>query len=192
MNYLQIKSLSEGDAARFRNMLNNPKKFRLMKGIPLQDSFPAEAAYRMSDEFPDNIALHEVLYNLDRQLIINERVRSFLEEEGVQHVEYLPIRVINHKDREVKERFFIANMLPLVDCIDQSKTTFEWNPLDDQQMMDVENLTLDETRIPADFKLLRLKYLPTVMLIRRELALKMKEAKFRGFELVEIPDYHWP
>ncbi len=191
MNYIQIRSTCEGDAARFRNMLNNPKKFRLLKGQPLQDTFPGEAAYRMSDEFPDNIALHDVLYNLDRQLIINERVRTFLEAEGVQHVEYLPIRVINHKDREVKERYFIANMLPLVDCIDQSKTRFEWNPLNDQQMMDVENLTLDENKIPANFKLLRLKYLPTVTLIHRELAMKMKEAKFRGFELEEISDYRW-
>jgi hypothetical protein len=191
MNYVQIRPTCEGNAAHFRHMLNNPKKFRLLKGIPLQDSFPAEAAYRMSDDFPENIALHEVIDNLDRQLIVHERVRAFLEAEGVQHVEYFPVRLINHKERETKERYFVINMLPHVDCIDQSKTRFKWNALDNQSMTSVENLTLLEERIPPDFKLLRPKHLASVMLIHRALAQKMKEAKFRGFELVEISDYYF-
>lgn len=191
MNYVHIDNVAEGNAARFRHMLNYEDRFELDKGIPLQEKFPSDAAYRMRDDFPDNIELHESLYNLDGQLVINEKVRAFLEAEGVQHVEYLPIRIINHKEREVKERYFVINMYPLVDCIDQSKTQFEWNPLNDEAMMDVSNLTVSQERIPPDFKLLRPKYLPSVILIHRDLARKMKEAKFRGFKVSEVSDYRF-
>jgi hypothetical protein len=191
MNHVQIKAIARAEAARIRNILNYDDDFELQDGLSLQATFPPEAAYRMDDNHPDRIALHEFLDNLDQQLVIHERVRDLLEAEGVRHVEYLPVRVLNHKDREVKARYFIANTYPLVDCIDQDKTRFKWNPLNDQAMMNVENLTLFEERIPPDFKLLRLKYLPSAMLIHRELAQKMKEARFRGFELVELSDYRW-
>jgi hypothetical protein len=188
-NFVLIESAYEGDAAHFGNVLNYDNRFELRKGIPLVGKTPPDAAYRMRDDFPDNIALHELLYNLDRQLVVQEKVRTFLEAEGVQHVEYLPVKVLNHKDREVKERYFIVNMLPLVDCIDLERTQCKRNRLDPRKLMDVSNLTVHEEKIPADFQLVRLDLLPAAVLIRRELAAKMKAAGFRGFTTAEVSEY---
>lgn len=187
--YVLIESAYEGDAARFAHMLNYNSRFKLRKGIPLTATFPQEATYRMRDDFPDNIALHELLYNLDSQLVVNEKVRAFLEAQGVQHIEYLPVRVLNHKDRQVKERYFVLNLLPLVDCIDRSKTQCEESSLDPDQLMNISNLTVHEEKIPPDFQLLRLKGVSDAVLIRRELAEKMKAAGFRGFRTSEISEY---
>lgn len=188
-NHVLIESAHEGDAAHFGNVLNYDNRFELRKGIPLVGKMPSNAAYRMRDDYPDNIALHESLYNLDRQLVVHEKVRAFLEAEGVQHVEYLPVKVLNHKDREEKERYFIINMLPLVDCIDLEKTQCKRNRLDPRKIMDVSNLVVHEARIPPDFQLLRLDLLPAAVLIRRELAQKLKAAGFRGFTTSEISEY---
>ncbi|AKQ70487.1 hypothetical protein A176_007399 [Myxococcus hansupus] len=143
----------------------------------------------MRDDFPDSTSLHEVLYNLDSQLIVNEKARAFLDAERVQHIEYLPVRVLNHKDREPQERYFIANMLPLVDCIDLEKTEHEENLLDPDELMNIRNLTVDENKIPADFQLLRLKAVSGAMLIHRDLAAKLKAAGFRGFSTPEVAEY---
>jgi hypothetical protein len=187
MKYVLINSVAEGDAARFLDVLNYEDSFELREGTSLAQQFPADAAYRMRDDFPDNIQLHEVLYTLDSLLVVSEKVKAFLEAERVQHVEYLPVKVLNHKDRAVKERYFIVNMLPLVDCIDTSRTKFTPNLLDPEQFDNISNLTVDEKRIPANFQVLRLKHLPGAMLINRTLA--EKSAGFRGFKTSEVSEY---
>ncbi|GHG78600.1 DUF1629 domain-containing protein [Comamonas sp. JC664] len=189
MNYVLIESTYEGDAARFGNLQNYDDRFELRKGIPLTGRIPSDAAYRMRDDYPDNIELHESLYNLDRQLVVNEKVKAFLDAEGIQHVEYLPMKVLNHKGREVKERYFIINMLPLVDCIDLEQTQYERNPLAPKKLMEVSNLTVIEEKIPADFQLFRMDQVQSAILIRRSLAEKLKAAGFRGFNIAELSEF---
>ncbi|QSQ21988.1 hypothetical protein JY651_43745 [Pyxidicoccus parkwayensis] len=188
--YVLIEPTSEGDAAEFWHMQNYDDRFELHEGMPLKESFPSNASYRMSDEAPNKTALHDVLDNRDRNLVINEKVKAFFEAEGVQHVEYLPVKVINHKDREVKERYFVVNMLPLVDCVDLEKTKYRRNPLEPERLMRISNLTVQEEKIPADFQVLRLKQVSGAVLIRRDLAEKMKKAGFRGLGIAEIVEYH--
>ncbi|AKQ70489.1 hypothetical protein A176_007401 [Myxococcus hansupus] len=189
MNYVLIESTYEGDAAQFGNLQNYDSRFELRKGIPLTGKIPHDAAYRMRDDFPNHVALHDSLYNLDRQLVVNEKVKAFLEVESVQHVEYLPVNVLNHKDRKVNERYFIINLLPLVDCIDLEKTQAKRNRLDPKKLMHVSNLTVHEDKIPATAKLVRMDLLTAAILIRRDLADKMNAANFRGFKISEISDF---
>lgn len=188
--YVLLQPISEDDAAEFSHLQNYDDDFELHNGVSLANDFPADAAYRMSDEAPDKTALHDVLDNRDRNFVINEKVKAFLEAEGVQHVEYLPVKVLNHKDRVVKERYFVVNMLPLVDCIDMEKTKYKRNILDPELLMHLSNLTMHEEKIPDDFKLLRVKFAPYVMLIRRDLAQKLKAAGFRGLGISEVVEFH--
>lgn len=189
MSYVLIDSVRADDAAHFRHMLNYDDRFELKEGISLTGTFPADAAYRMSDDYPDSIALHEVLYNLDSQIVVQDKVKAFLEAEGVKHVEYLAVRVLNHKGREVKARYFVINALPLIDCIDMSKTKSTRNLLDPEELTDISNLTVHEEKIPPDFQILRLKHLGAAMLMRRELAQKMRAANFRGLKISEVSEY---
>ncbi|QSQ21987.1 hypothetical protein JY651_43740 [Pyxidicoccus parkwayensis] len=188
--YVLIEPTSEGDAAEFSHMRNYDDDFEIHEGIPLKESFPPDAAYQMSDYAPDKTALQDVLENLDQNFVINEKVKAFLEAEGVQHVEYLPVKLLNHKGREVKERYFVVNMLPLIDCVDLEKTKYEENPLDPERLMNISNLTVHEEKIPDDFQVLRLKRISGAMLIRRDLVEKMKKAGFRGLGITEIVEYH--
>ncbi|WP_226994091.1 imm11 family protein [Myxococcus hansupus] len=187
--YLLLEPTTDETAAHFWHMRNYDDQFELSEGIPLSGTFPSDAAYRMSDEAPDKTALYEVLYNLDGQFVVHEKVRTFLEKENVQHVEYLPVKVLNHKDREVKERYFVVNMLPLVDCVDLDQTKFKRNRLNPDQLMDISNLSVHEEKIPPDFQLLRLKAVSGAMLIHRDLAAKLKAAGFRGFATPEVSEY---
>jgi len=143
----------------------------------------------MSADYPDDIQLHEFLHNLDEQLIVNHRVKEFLELH-IDKVEYLPVNIINHKGRKAKESYFIVNLLDLEDCIDKEKTIFEWDELDSDLMDSVANLTVDESAIPKDRHLFRLKYLTSVIMISEDLAQEFKNEGFRGFETSELSEYH--
>lgn len=191
MDYVRIEAVARGNAAHFRHLENFEDDFELLEGISLQDTFPEDAAYRMSDDFPDNLELHEVLHNLDEQLVVGGGLRTFLSEQGVDGVEYLPVKIINHKGRTVPADYFLVNILRHIDAIDQGRTQFEWNPLDPELMKKVKNLTLDEQKIDPDALLFRLKHLTSVILLRRDLADKMAAAGFKGFKITEIAAYKW-
>ena len=191
MEYLQIRATADSSAARFGNIENYPDKFEMREGIPLAGTFPADAQYRMSPDFPDRIALREFLSCFGSQLVIDQKVKDFFEQEKVEHLEYLPVKVLDHKGRTVKTPYCVANLFPLVDCVDPQKTQHEVNELDDDQWSNVKNLTLRDNAIPLDFQLLRVRYIPSLMLIHRELARKLENAAFRGFETVELSKYRW-
>jgi hypothetical protein len=191
MNYVRIKAEAEDDAAHFRFMRNYEDSWELLEGMSLAETFPPNAAYRMNDDFPESLVLYGVLHNLDGVLVVNDALRGFLEEHGVREVEYLPVTVINHKDRAVEQAYYVVNILRHIDCIDQEQTQFEWDSLDDTLMDDVENLTIDESRIDPDIPLFRLKHLTSVMVIRRDLVEQMRDAGFKGFAVTELADFTW-
>jgi hypothetical protein len=192
MSYLQVKTAAEPKAAHFKRVENFQAAYSLRSGISLEKGFPAQAAYRMSSDYPDQIALYDFLPNTQNVLVVSEKVRSLLEAEQVKHVEYLPVGVINHKGRKAKEKYFILNLFPLVDCVDQKKTQFTKNDIDEEIWMNVKNLTVLEQRITADFSLFRVNHIPELMLVSEVLAKKMKAAKLRGFEAIELSEYRWP
>jgi hypothetical protein len=189
MDYVVIKAVAEGNAAHFKHIENFKSKYKFKKGILLFDIFPENASYRMNDDFPDSLALLDVLHNLDGQFIVSDKLKSFLQENGLQHVEYLPINIVNHKGRIVtKVKYSIVNILMHIDCIDQKQTEFTWDTLDEEEMDDVSNLTIDESKIDQSILIFRMKHLTPFVVIRRNLLEQMRAAGFRGFKSFELAD----
>lgn len=189
MDIVQIKAFEEDKAAFFEKLENFERDYDLGEGVSLLKVFPKDACFRMSDDFPDQIALFDFLPNVSNVLVASERVRALLESEGVDHVEYLPVQIVNHKGRKAKEKYFIINVFPRVDCADAKKSKFKRNPIDKNQWMEVSSLVIDDKRVPADFQLFGIEHIPSLFLVRRDLAGKMKAAGLRGFETAETSDY---
>lgn len=188
MDYVVFKTVAEGNAAHFGRMENFEDDFELEESIPLAASFPPEAAFRMSPDFPDQLELHDFIRTIGGHVVLSARVRDFLEREGVEEVEFLPIRLINHKGRTIKAEYYVLNVLRAIDCIDQTQTNFEWDSLDPELMDNVSNLTLDSSRIGAKEKIFRLRFLNRFVVLSRSLAKAMTDAGFRGFKTVEISE----
>lgn len=187
--FLRIEPVAPPGAARFTHAENFRYRFLLRKGRPLGDRYPTDTAYRMNRDFPDDIALEDAAFNLDRQLVVSERLRAFLEERGGPDLEFLPVTLINHKGRAEKASYAIVNLLRHVDAIDQEATAFEWNELDETSMSEVSNLTVDPSRIPDDAVLFRLQHLTNVMGVRRDLAEAIEAEGFTGLDFTDFADY---
>lgn len=51
--------------------------------------------------------------------IVSERLKSFLEESGIDNVQYFPATVIERDGERAKSGYYAANIIGLVDCIDR-------------------------------------------------------------------------
>lgn len=187
--YLHLQTVVPVGGARFGRLEGFRRKYKLMRGREVADEFPADASFQMNRDFPDDLGLEDAAFNLSNQLVVSERLRAFLEAREVSGVEFLPVTMLDHKGRSVKADYVIANLLTHVDCVDKEATTHEWNPLNENAMVGVRNLTVDPERIPDDVQLFRLEHVAGVIGVRRDLAEALEAEGFTGLAFSDFADY---
>jgi hypothetical protein len=192
MDWLFVSATIVENAAHFSNIRNYPNDWELDECMPLRDKIPAAAEIRMKADFPNDIELVDNLYVGGSVLYVNERVCKLLDAQGVKNVEFLPIKVLNHKNKPVKEKYFIVNILTRVDCIDLKASKLVWNDIDPEMIGGVTKLVIDPARIPKDVKLFRPQRMQYKMLLHRTVADAIKAERLRGFYFTEVKDFQYP
>ena len=189
-DYVCLTPVTRGNAARFGAIRHFDNSFLLVDGVSLANEFPPNAELRMNDAFPDNIGLYDTHFVIGGLFMVSERLMNFLlGMHGVKkELEFYPVRVLNHKGREVKEAYFVVNTLNLVDCIDRNRTKYELNTLDDDAFIEVSNLHLDESAVRGDLTFFRMKYLNYKLIVKRDFANEMRNQGFKHFDVLEIED----
>ena len=122
-------------------------------------------------------------------LLIGERFKGLLEKTGLAQVEYLPLRMKNHKKKLVEGSYWIVNFLVLTEAVDRDQSAFEVDAGDDNKIFRFDRLVLRseiEAKGPAVF---RLKEQPYLILVREDIAAQIREAGFTGLRLVETSKY---
>jgi hypothetical protein len=163
--------------------------FQLLRGISRIVNWPENASYVMDKDRPTDIRLEDCLWNVGRLLVVSEKVKNLLEAEKLKNNEFLPVRIINHKDRPVKESYFILNQIGLQDCIDLERSEYKQNRINPEYFSIMKRLVIDEGRIEADTRLFRMKKYPKIPIVYRSLAQKLIDAGIIGAEFIEIEKY---
>ena len=106
------------------------------------------------------------------------------------------------------DNYHIANVVGLIDCIDHKTSSLEYfsprqeTPEDlpenmkqalqqeeDNDIDFIRKLVLDETKIPEDIKIFRLKDCPRILVFKEEIVKAIREAKLTGFVFIPINKY---
>ena len=168
------------------------KQYQLQDGVSRIDGFTEAASFSMNPDFPNDMVLTDNLINIDMMKIISKRVKSFLEEYDVQKVEYLPVKIINHKGRVASHDYFILHDIDPVDCLDKEKCGVTLSPVDPDSIEHVERLVLDDRKVDPTRHIFRPKYFSEVTLVSRELASAIDRKRFTGIGWKELEDYPRP
>ena len=165
------------------------KQYELNDGVPRAATWTAAARYTMNPDFPHDTLLTDALINTDQLVVGSDRLKKFLEGRKVNEVEYLPVTVMNHKNRPAGTDYFIINPIHPVDCLDVDASDVTWSMIDETQVESVGRLVLDPSRVDKDRELFRVANFPNVTLARRDLAQAMDKQSFTGVRWVELDQY---
>lgn len=165
-----------------------PDSFEIHEGISRIEGWPTEASAAMDPSFPKDIGLADSLDGTTF-VVVSDAVRSFLGSEAAPKIETLPIRIINHKGHVASTAYFLLNPLAVVDCIDEEASAVELDLLDPGAFSECEQLVLRESEVPAELSVFRLEHWRSVIVIRKELAEKMKAASLTGLLFIEPQKY---
>jgi hypothetical protein len=164
-------------------------EYEITRGVSRANGFPSDASFQMNKRFPKQVALADSAHNRARMVVVSEPLKELIEGRTPPSVELLPVRIINHKGRDAGKPYWVVNPLAIVDCIDQTASRIEWNPIDPTMISCCNELVLDEAKIPPELVLFRPKYLETIVLVRQDLADAIEEGDFTGLSFTAIDEY---
>jgi hypothetical protein len=189
MEYLAWRADPTQGFCSLKYLENVDDSYELKRGISRSAGFPADACFHMDPAHPKQIRLGDQLYNLDGLVVVSAAVREFIEARQPPHTEFLPVTVFNHKGRPVEDEYFVVNPLAVPDCIDKQNSTIEWNDIDPELICSCFDLVLLPDQIDDDLLLFRPKHMPTIVMVREDLAEAMTDAGFTGMWLVPTDEF---
>jgi hypothetical protein len=156
------------------------RSWELYEGVSRAADWPADFTYSLNPDFPNDTVLVDLPKNTDTFLVISGKLKKFFEERQLQQIEYLPVTILDHKERVASRDYFIANPLNYVDCMDLAASGARFSEIDKESVQQIKKLVLDDKRIDPKRELFRCKGYVNATLVRRELAQAMDKAGFKG------------
>jgi hypothetical protein len=163
--------------------------FELKKGVPRADGFPENAVMSMDAEYPKAIALADNIHNTCRLIVVSQRLKEFFDQRNLKNVEFLPVRIMNHKNRLASKDYFIINPIRPQECLDIKKSGCTWSDIIKDDIDEIKRLVLDEKRLDPEVAMFRLKHFYKPVLVKRELADAITAEGFTGLRWIELSDY---
>ncbi len=181
--------LMKDGICKLKDLTGVPKSHQIDDGVPRATGWPDEAQARMDPDFPKDIGLADNLYGATF-LVVSGKLKAFLEPENAGNIEFLPMKIMNHKGRVASEDYFVVNPLDIVDCIDKDASMVELDTLHKDMISTCAMLVLKEDQIPKKLKVFRGKFWSGLIIIRRELAQKMESAGLTCLNFIEPEEYN--
>lgn len=188
-NYLIWESRIVPHACVLGRLSGVDKMYELTEGVRRQTGFPASASFPMDPDFPNDLLLTDSLMNSGRLVVGSLALKKLIENHADEQVEYLPVRIIDHKKKIASRDYFIIHPIDPVDCLKIDECGAEWGLIDTESIDSVERLVLDPSRIPAERVFFRAKFFEDVIFVTRALAAAIDAAGLTGIRWIELTDY---
>jgi hypothetical protein len=189
MDYVVWNAKSEGNSCLLLPIEDVERDWELLKGVPRAHDFPAGAIMRMSDLHKREIGVLDNVMNQSALVVVSERLRRFLEERSLPNVEYLPIKIMNHKRRVASDTHVIVHAIEPQDCLDVAQSGASFSGIIPTDITRVKNLVLDPGRIDPKVPLFRIKNFGYPTIVARSLAEDILKAGFTGTYFTELGRY---
>ena len=167
------------------------------------DDWELVEGYSLSSEWPDDVSINahaesgqvvgsdsesDFLRSVATGPIVSAKVKDLLEAESAE-VEFLPVKVSDHNEKELGGNYYALNILTKIDAIDLDETPHTIDSLDDSQIELDGPLTLDTSKIPSSAHLFRLEKYNTILLASTELVQKMQDNGVSNLKITNLENY---
>lgn len=157
--------------------------FHINLGVSHASDFPADAAFTMDPDYPDNTLLADQLCNNNSFTLVSARVRDALLSEKLKELELLPVRVLDHRKRDVGSPYYIVHPLGALTCLNRVACNILKE--NESRIRKLEKLVIDHEQIPKDRMIFRIENLTRYVCVRRELAQRIDNLNATGIRWVD-------
>lgn len=128
-------------------------------------------------------------------ITLSARFKQALDGAGVANVDYFPVRVVNRISGEVHGDYFQANILGVVDCLDEKNSRIQYfsPPLPGRppSILEIRHMVVDEGRIGGRL-LFRMDRPRSICLAHEKVKEAVERAALTGVVFVPADGYAYP
>ena len=187
--FMIMDSANVPNACVLGNPPRLPKRWQFSQGIPRAATFPADFSWPMNPDFPNATLLVDNLINTDNMLVISPKLKNFFVEQGIDHVEYLPLTILDHRGRPAAKDYVVARLIYPFDCLDVSASKASFSDIQPDVVMDVEKVVLDPAKIDPSRQLFRAKGFPAATIVTKKLADAIDAGGFVGIRWISLDKF---
>lgn len=121
-------------------------------------------------------------------LVFSTRLEKLLNGKGVDNIEYYDFEIVNPKSGQKYSDYKIANVVGLVDCVDEGKSDLKY--FDDGEIKRINKLVLDESKIPQELRIFRLAKRPILTVVHQSIKEVIVEAGITGCVFYKPEEYN--
>lgn len=160
------------------------KVYYLRRGMRLGGHYPPDASLAMEDRDP-GLKLASLLGNTLSFLVVHQAMKDVLEAACQSEVEYLPVRILNHKKRVHSTEYWIVNPLGTVDLVDREASEIDFDD-DGKTIVGVRKLVFVRARLDGAPAMLRVPEKPEDIYIGTKVVKALAPHGFTNVILHEV------
>ncbi len=188
-NYLVLAYKPNDDSFVLDQLSRVQLKYQLVKGEPRAAGFPEGVTHTVSNDYPRDMGVLDVFRSPNLVCLISERVHRFLVQRGLKNVEFLPVTLLNHRQKPVAPYFLLHPTHP-VDCLDMVASGAKPGIGDKAYVGDINSIVIQPERLDPELQVLKIKGMFDHIVFGRDLAAEISAAGFTGFEWIAFRDFH--
>jgi hypothetical protein len=180
MDFLVWQTVPVGNACVLDALQDVEYDTWLLRGRSFRDTFPRTAFFRMSKRHRKDVRLTDDIWNLSDVKVCSPRLVEFLRKKDVPGLEFLPVTILDHRDKVASRDYCIVHCIALQDALDVKRSKPEYSPILPDEIDEVERLVVDASRVDPAAGVFRLAGFTTPVLVEKGLAQDMGRQKFVG------------
>lgn len=187
MSYLIWHNMYEDKFCALGALEGVPADEQIRRGVSRLEGFPGDAFYEMRADYPKNIKVPDNVYTMIHH-VVSGRLRAALEPElGTSRVEFLPVKIKNHKGRFTPGEYFVMNPLDVIDAIDAEASGGKYNLLAPTQLMSVKQFVMKS--LPDKPVMFRPANWTQIIVIRADVVERLQDANLTGLVFWELEEF---
>jgi hypothetical protein len=190
MEFVVWGSVPIGNACLLEDVENVDRSSRLNRGISLAKEFPSDAVMRMTQRHKKNTALLDDVASFSMMKVCSPRLVEFLRGFNLKNVEFLPVTVLDHKDRVASKDYCIVHPIVLQDALDVEASEASYNAITPEEIDCVEQTVLDMGKLDPEVRLFRLKAFIIPVFLDKAIADEIQAKGFKGGTFESPADFN--
>ncbi len=103
---------------------DEPDGFRAKFWISAEIIVEPPPAYELIGDVDSPTTLSDVLLTGFQLQVFSQKLVSLLNDMEIENIQYFPIKIINHKTKEIESSCQIANIVGAIDCLDLKNSVY--------------------------------------------------------------------
>jgi len=118
--------------------------------------------------------------------LFSEKMKSSLDQLGVNNIDYYPVLIINEETKEVLADYWLAIVKDIKSCIDLDNSQFKQS---DAGRTIITQFSIDHSKVEG-LNLFRFHNIPGLIIINETLKEQLSKIEFRGVSFKHTKEYH--